>query len=104
MRIRLLFMLAIAVVAIAICGPPSANADENIYQMQIITSADPGVVESPATAPAPLLVVADPGSTGGEFVVVASTRFNFVPITRRAAEFQRWRCRLLLRSAVCGCA
>ena len=51
MRPCLLFMLAIAVVAIAICGPPSVNADENVYQMQV-TSADLGVVESPATLPA----------------------------------------------------
>ena len=100
----LLLMLVLAVVALAICGPPAVDAGHSDYlTLQNSIAVGPvAVAESPATAPAPLLVVADPGSRSGMFATVASTRLNFVPITRRAAEFQRWRCRLLIRSAACG--
>ena len=95
----LLLMLAFAVVAIAICGPPAlvaGNTDYQIMQTAAVTA------ENPATSPALLPVVADPGSCDGLSATVAINRLNIVPITRRAAEFQRWRCRLLLRSAACG--
>ena len=95
----LLLMLVLAVVAIAICCPPAVDAGQNDTYMQIAACS---IAESPAAAPALLPVVADPGSCDGLSATVAINRLNIVPITRRAADFQRWRCRLLIRSAACG--
>jgi hypothetical protein len=100
MRGFLLLLIAVAVVAIAICGPPAlaaGNTDYQIMQTAAVTA------ENPATSPALLPVVADPGSCCALSATVVVNRLQIVPITRRAADFQRWRCRLLLRSAACGC-
>ena len=100
MRGVMLLLIAVAVAAIAICGPPAlvaGNTDYQIMQTAAVTA------ENLATSPALLPVVSDPGSCAGLSAAVASTRLNFVPITRRAADFLRWRCRLLLRLAADCC-
>ncbi len=91
-----LLLIAVAVVAIAICGPPALVAGNADYQ--ILQNAAP-VAESPAPLPVLLPVVADPGSCDGLSATVVNS-LNIEPTTRRAADFQRWRCRLLWRSAV----
>lgn len=80
MRPCLLFMLAlVAVVAIAICGPPAVVAGSNDYQ---IDQAAADIAENPATSPAPLLVVADPLSTAGRIDAVAIRLKNILPAAR----------------------
>ena len=100
MRPCLLFMLAIAVVAIAICGPPAVNAGET--DLTLIMQTGPVTVESPALQPAASWVVRDPGSCVGLSAIVVTQRLNILPTTRPIADFQRWRCRLLIRLP-CGC-
>lgn len=95
MRPCLLFMLAlVAVAAIAICGPPAVVAGSTDFEI-VQTAA--GIAESPATSPVPLPVVADPGSTSGQFAQLANTHSKFTDNASHAADHQRWRCRLLIR-------
>ena len=68
-------LLALASAAILlICGPPAlAAGDTQNYDLQIaqLSTGPVTVAESPDIAPAPLPVVADPGSCGGQLEVVA---------------------------------
>ena len=94
MRPCLLFMLAlVAVVAIAICGPPAVVAGSNDYQIGQTAAA---IAENPATSPAQLLVVADPPSTAGRIDAVAIRLRNILPAARPRNIFRQW-VRLLTR-------
>jgi hypothetical protein len=95
MRPCLLLMLALVAVALAICGPPALFAGQNdCTYMQIAADS---FAESPVTSPALLPVVADPGSCGGQFAQLTNTQSKFTDNASRAADQQRWRCRLLIR-------
>jgi len=94
----LLLTLTLAVVALAICGPPAiAGHSDYLTSQDSIASGPVTVVESPAAAPALLPVVADPGSCGSQFAQFVDTQSKFTDNASHAADHQRWRCRLLIR-------
>ena len=93
-------------VALAICGPPAIAGHSDYLTSQSIdqNSIDTGpvtIAENPATAPALAQVVQDPGSCDGQFAQLAITLNSFTDNASHAADQQRWRCRLLIRSACC---
>ena len=96
----LLLMLALVVVALAICGPPAIAGQSHHLNLQgIDQSIDIGpvtVAESPATSPALLPVVADPGSCGGLSCEVACQLRNVLPAARPRNIFRQG-VRLLIR-------
>ena len=92
----LLLMLVLAVVAIAICGPPAVDAGQNDTYMQIAAT----VVESPDTAPALLPVVADPGSTD-DLSATTACRLNILPAVRSRNVFRQGVRLLCFRALSC---
>lgn len=92
----LLLMLALAVVAIAICGPPAVDAGQNDTYMQIVAT----VVENSATAPAASLVVRDPGSTD-DLSATTAFRLNILPAVRPRNIFRQGVRLLCFRALSC---
>lgn len=83
----LLLMLTLAAVALAICGPPAIAGQNDCQYMQIAACS---FVESPATSPALLPVVADPGSPDGLSAVVAiNLKANILPAARPRNIFRQ---------------
>ena len=93
----LLLMLVLAVVAIAICGPPAVDAGQNDTYMQI---AAVSIAESPATSPALLPVVADPGSTD-DLSATTACRLNILPAVRSRNVFRQGVRLLCFRALSC---
>jgi hypothetical protein len=85
----LLFMLAVAVVAIAICGPPALGAVENLPNECLV------LAETPALPPAVAQVVHDPGSCVSLSATVIDATLNAKIQTRSADGFHGRGCRLL---------
>ena len=87
MRPCLLFMLAlVAVVAIAICGPPAVVAGSTDYQISQTAAV---IAENPATSPAASLVVRDPGSCDGLSAQLACQLKNILPAARPRNIFRQ---------------
>jgi len=86
----LLLMLALVVVALAICGPPAiAGHSDYLTSQSSIASGPVTVVESSATSPAASQVVRDPPSTADQLDAVAFRSRNILPAARPRNIFRQ---------------